>query len=126
MSLRSGDGICAAFAEMTMLSSPACILSAVPHASRPRTPGSRKYTQRRGAFTLTVRGSHAESGGFESPGNGQVLPQSDHMHPNYIVSALELTGMRCKHTVLCCTSRMGLRQHMTAGTSEQWLGQHTS
>lgn len=66
-----------------------------------------------------MRRSYAEGGAFESAGNGQVLPQSNHVHPYYIVSALELTGMRCKHTVLCCTSRLGLRQHMSAGTSEQ-------
>ncbi|KAL3139253.1 hypothetical protein ABBQ32_006019 [Trebouxia sp. C0010 RCD-2024] len=61
---------------MTTLSSPACILSTVPHASRQRTPGSRRYTQRRGSFKVTMRRSYAEGGAFESAGNGQELQNS--------------------------------------------------
>lgn len=62
----------AVFAKMTTLSSNACVLYAQPRVSHLKAPGNRRCPQRRGVFTLTVRGIFAESGGFESSPTYQV------------------------------------------------------
>lgn len=69
----------AVFARMTTLSSNAGALYAQPRVCHLKAQGNRRCPQRRGVFRLTVRGSFAESGGFESSPSYQVrLKRSSH------------------------------------------------
>ena len=68
----------AVFVKMTALSSSACIPYAQPRVCYLKAQGNRRCPQRRGVFTLTVRGSFAESGSTESSATFQVRSKRPH------------------------------------------------